>query len=510
MNTRNGLRAIALGVFVALSGCGGADGGGGNTGSNTPPETSADADGAWTWVSGSDQEANAQGLSDGVYGTPGTPSSSDYPGGRLGAASWLDSSGNLWIFGGQATLDESVPLNDLWRYSPATGQWTWLSGSNSYPNLAANLVGSNFGTEGVAAASNMPGSRSDAAAWTDAQGDLWLFGGQGIYGEGTNQQNLLVTDVLFNDLWEFKPQIGQWIWFGGLQSSTSEALGSYGTRNVPSAGNQPGARDGAVTWTDHAGNLWLFGGLGLGASATGQFQALNDLWRYSPSSGEWTWVSGSTSGAASGVYGTQGMESTSNVPGAREMAGGWVDASGNLWLFGGHGYDASGTFGYLSDLWEFIPTSGEWIWVSGADQVGEGATFGTLGQPAITNTPGARSSVAGFADAAGNFWLYGGEGLNIGDDLWRYDPSTATWTWMSGNVGLCRSNCTTDPENQAVVYGAQGIASATYAPGVRAQANLWVDASGAVWLFGGSGLFNGQTGGGQAMDDLWKFVPSSQ
>jgi hypothetical protein len=45
----------------------------------------------------------------------------------------------------------------------------------------------------------------------------------------------------------------------------------------------------------------------------------------------------------------------SNVPGARYVAISWTDGSGNLWLFGGQGYDSSGSDGYLNDLWEYVP-----------------------------------------------------------------------------------------------------------------------------------------------------------
>jgi hypothetical protein len=32
-----------------------------------------------------------------------------------------------------------------------------------------------------------------------------------------------------------------------------------------------------------------------------------------------------------------------------------IDSSGNFWLFGGNGLDASGTLGYLNDVWEYQP-----------------------------------------------------------------------------------------------------------------------------------------------------------
>jgi hypothetical protein len=56
-----------------------------------------------------------------------------------------------------------------------------------------------------------------------------------------------------------------------------------------------------------------------------------------------------------GVYGSQGTAAAGNVPGARYPAVSWTDASGNLWLFGGWGYDSAGTSGYLNDLWMYKP-----------------------------------------------------------------------------------------------------------------------------------------------------------
>jgi hypothetical protein len=50
-----------------------------------------------------------------------------------------------------------------------------------------------------------------------------------------------------------------------------------------------------------------------------------------------------------------GTAAPTNVPGARFGAVNWTDASGNLWLFGGNGPDAAGTFGYLNGLWRFQP-----------------------------------------------------------------------------------------------------------------------------------------------------------
>ena len=112
------------------------------------------------------------------------------------------------------------------------------------------------------------------------------------------------------------------IWEGG--SDTREQAGVYGTQVQPAASNAPGERSGAVTWTDASGNLWLFGGDGYARPLPNSYaEDLNDLWKYNVATGEWTWMSGSNSVGANGVYGTLGQPASTNVPGARQGAIGW-------------------------------------------------------------------------------------------------------------------------------------------------------------------------------------------
>jgi N-acetylneuraminic acid mutarotase len=145
--------------------------------------------------------------------------------------------------------------------------------------------------------------------------------------------------------------------------------GVYGTQGQPSAANIPGGRLGAVSWTDKEGNFWLFGGGGLDSAET--FGFLNDLWEFDPSTKEWTWVSGSNTiaafnGGQPGIYGQQGTPAATNIPGGRSGALGWTDTNGNLWLFGGAGFDAADRNGNLNDLWEFSRSTREWTWVGAA------------------------------------------------------------------------------------------------------------------------------------------------
>jgi N-acetylneuraminic acid mutarotase len=427
----------------------------------------------WAWMSGS-----SAGNQSGVYGTLGTPAAGNVPGGRNGASSWTDSHGNLWLFGGNGYDSNGLQglLNDLWMFSPSTNEWAWMGGSST-----ANQYSGVYGTLGTPAAGNIPGARVPAAAWTDRNGNFWLFGG---------------TSVV---LWMFSPSTNEWAWMGG--SSTGNQSGVYGTLGTPAAGNIPGARVPAAAWTDRNGNFWLFGGTSVVAGNA--FYSLNDLWEFNPSTNEWTWVSGSSTGSA-GVYGTLGMAAAGNVPGSRFSAAAWTDSSGNLWLFGGYGYEPDGNLTELNDLWEFNPSTNEWAWMGGSSTgYYHAGIYGTLGTPAAGNVPGGREDVTGWTDSSGNFWLFGGYGLDSAgfnvdfNDLWEFNPSTNEWAWMSGSSAV----------NQSGVYGTLGTPAAGNIPGGRLFASGWTDSSGSLWLFGGNGYdSNGLQG---LLNDLWKYQLSS-
>jgi len=179
----------------------------------------------------------------------------------------------------------------------------------------------------------------------------------------------------------------------------------------------------------------------VGYDSTGGVGSLSDLWRYSPSTHEWTWISGGNGVNAAGVYGTQATASASNAPGARYSASSWIDPSGDLWLFGGYGYDATGTQGELNDLWEYVPSSGQWTWVGGDAVANAAAIFGTLGVASASDVPGGRQAANSWSDSSGNLWLFGGLGYDsnggVGNlnDLWQYSPSNNEWTWFSGGTG---------------------------------------------------------------------------
>lgn len=289
----------------------------------------------WTWMGG-DKTINQAG----VYGTQGVPSTLNKPGGRNNSITWTDAAGNFWLFGGSN-------FNDLWKYTTATNEWTWIKGSST-----ANQLGI-YGTQGVSNPANTPGSRGYGTGWIDANDNLWLFGGLGN-GETANGY--------LNDLWKYNPNTNEWTWMKGYK--TVDNIPVLGTQGVPAAANTPGGRFGVVGWTDASGDFWLFGGFGYSAiSVNSDF---NQLWKYDPITNEWIWVKGAALGSPNGVYGTQGVPNILNNPGGRSASFRWIDNMNNLWLFGGYGIAVSGSAEVeLNDLWKYNIATNEWTWMKG-------------------------------------------------------------------------------------------------------------------------------------------------
>ncbi|MFX0134867.1 MAG: kelch repeat-containing protein [Candidatus Hodarchaeota archaeon] len=356
----------------------------------------------WAWMAGN-KTINEHG----IYGTKGVPNMANYPGARRDSVSWTDTEGNLWLFGGYGYNDSGVDgyLNDLWRFNISSKEWAWMAG-----NKTINEYGV-YGTKGDPDMANYPGARERSVCWTDTDGNFWLFGGYGF--------NESSGPGMLNDLWRFNITSKEWTWISG--NKTLDENGVYGTKGVPDMANYPGARDCSVSWRDTDGNLWLFGGIGYPES---DFGMLNDLWRFNKTSKEWAWISGNKTFDENGVYGTKGVPNMTNYPGARLLSVSWTDMDGNLWLFGGYGFNEL-TYGDLNDLWGFNITSKEWAWMSGNKTLDENGVYGTKGVPDMANYPGARDGSVSWTDTDGNLWLFGGEGWAESDfgklnDLWRF------------------------------------------------------------------------------------------
>lgn len=434
----------------------------------------------FTWIRGS----SSNGSITGVYGTQGVPSGANDPGTRHGAATWVDTAGNLWLFGGEgfSSVNSYSMLNDLWRYNPATNEWTWIRGSNG-PNAPGN-----YGTQTVPSPANEPRAREFAATWVDNQGNFWLFGGDAMVNQATYTLGRL------SDLWRYNPTTNEWTWMKG--SATLDLNGTYGVLNTASSSNLPGARYAPATWTDASGDLWMFGGRGFAASGVNSH--LNDLWKYTVATNQWTWMGGTQLGSQNGVYGTMGQAAATNIPGGIEFPCSWKDASGRFYLFAGRGFGASGSPGWLQDVWRYDTGTGQWTWLKGSGLINQLGAYGTLGVSSPTTLPGGRYSAAHWQDLSGNFWVFGGYGWPSSptvaqlNDLFKYDPVSNEFTWVKGS----------NTANAAGVYGTQGVSSSSNIPGARYFNNYWKTLNNTFWLFGGLGRdINGTNS--DNLNDLW-------
>jgi len=360
------------------------------------------------------------------------------------------------------------------RFSLAqAGEWTWMKGLNGYNGAGV------FGTLGVPDSNNTPPALFEPAEFKDLQGRFWLFGGNGT-----------TYNSRYNALWMYDKTSNEWTWESG--SSSQNQYPHYGTKGVPSTNNHPGARgDGFPSWVDNNGLLWLFGGYGY--DSQGLLGILNDLWSYNIATSEWTWVSGSKIRNQNGVYGTQGVPDTANHPGSRwETNASWVSDDNSLWFFGG--LDA---FDVWNDLWKYDLSTNEWTWMSGSNTCCQSDSYGTLGVPAPGNHPGARWTFSKWRDSQNNFWMFGGfmnTSFTFHNDLWKYDPSSNEWTWMSGsNIGNDEGTYTTTCDASSVDF-----------PGSRTENRAcWIDEEGKFWFFGGSSNNFG------TYNDLWYYNPST-
>lgn len=346
----------------------------------------------WTWMNGSSAINQS-----GIYGTIGVPSPLNRPGARgYGALSWVDSNGNLWMFGGvgYGSGPSLGTLGDLWRYNIASNQWTWMSGT-SFANGPAS-----YGQQGVPSPSNNPPGRSEtAAAWYE-NNCLWMFGGMDA------------GSLLMNDLWKYDLSTNQWTWITG--SSASGALANYGTQGVAAPSNDPGSREVYAHWKDHSGSLWIFGGETFINQQTYQ---LGDMWKYEIATNMWTWIDGSIVPEDTGYHGTHcDTSGIAQAPAQTETRSCWTDTCGNFWLYGG-----ALMYAY-SNLWCYKPESNEWIFVTGSGALPMLPVYGTQGVSSPANHPGGKTGALPFTDRDGNLWLFGGgNGFALGD-LWRFVP----------------------------------------------------------------------------------------
>ncbi len=211
-------------------------------------------------------------------------------------------------------------------------------------------------------------------------------------------------------------EAGQWLWVKG--DSTQYALGSYGIKYLASPNNNPPARYAAAHWKDLQGNFWMYGG-----------DMHDDLWKFNPSTSQWTWMGGSTLLNQAPVYGTLGVPAVLNSPGAVQLTNAtWVDNNGDLWMLGGINQSL-----YKSNaLWRYHIATNEWTWMAGTN-FSQNASFGPPGIFGSNFTPqGITEDNVTWVDIQNHLWLY----VSGSSDLWEFNPLTKAWAWIKGNHGV--------------------------------------------------------------------------
>ena len=273
---------------------------------------------------------------------------------------------------------------------------------------------------------------------------------------------LLATLVSVTSL--LNAQVNEFTWVNGNTSINQAPV--YGTQGVPSVTNSPGARESAMTWTDGSGNFWLFGGIDQTSAYKG------DLWRYNPSTNEWTWVHGSnSSGAGAPQISTtaQGVPSNSNTPGCRYGSCTWTSLDGNtLYLFGGWGMTGMGSQGLYNNLWSYDIANNTWTYLKGALGMTQSAMY-TGASSSLT--PGSKQGAVGWKGPDGMLYLFGGNGYASGassgltNDLWKYDPTTNNWFFINGNTTINPISGTSPGGMTEAVAFYDGLSNKAYVTG---------------------------------------------
>ncbi|XP_074655365.1 uncharacterized protein LOC141908953 [Tubulanus polymorphus] len=189
---------------------------------------------------------------------------------RNGAVTWVTNNRTMFMFGGNIEKNlrnqhSSVGFtSDLWSFSLTRRSWRYLNGFTRPGHVAI------YGVLGHGDSDTIPGCRKLSLSWVDLNGDLWLFGGEGI---DYLMPNFYRGDKELSDLWKYDVNREVWVWMGGL--TKGEGRATYGNIHTPSLDNLPGPRLNAATWVRND-TFYLFGGDG--HDATGEEGQLNDVW----------------------------------------------------------------------------------------------------------------------------------------------------------------------------------------------------------------------------------------
>jgi PKD repeat protein len=303
------------------------------------------------------------------------------PQNRSNGASWVDTAGNFWMFGGAGGF-----YSDLWKYTITANQWTKMKGPtlNNVPAIHAGI--------GVEDTLNNPAACENSVGWTDANNNLWMFGGDFFYIDNWADH----IYINYSDLWKFNISTNNWTWMG-------DSTGG------------PSGRACFAHWSDSDHNLWLFGGsmiqswlVNCNYCDIGSF-GISDLWKYDIITNQWlakNFPPGYHSSELSYNYPPVCTTDDTIPPGTDYSTACWNRGCDNFEFYGGYNYVYIHNWGgeWLLDtnMWNYNVNTNQWTLMS------KGANFPANGENAIS-----------WSDNAGNPWLFGG-GSPANNYVWEY------------------------------------------------------------------------------------------
>jgi hypothetical protein len=394
----------------------------------------------------------------------------------------------------------------------ASSTWTLMTGSSTSPIPARN-----FGTLLFSSSTSSPGTVRGACSAVDPVNQvLYTFGGcwNGNCGE-------TYTDIANNNyagaLWMLNYTTQVWTWVGGASSNAGDSCCTTMVQgNYFSASAQfPGPRV-YCQMAVNSGTVYIYGGFGRGQFESGGSPGVaGDLWAYYMAKSTATDFSNSqvrlmpssifeSSGTDynltyTALGGFTGTKAPFRLGGALHYV--TYNGQPHLFLHGGHIVTSSGQFDYMyADTWLYRLSDYKWAWVAGmSTNTTTTCPSSTLPSPQSTGSPYPRSNFASCVSADGtSIYMFGGitrmcSGSTIScnhcnffcsqfltimslvlADLWKFDLSTLTWTFLSGSTS-----------GGTWSYGALNVETSSNFPPPRKGACCWVDTSGNFFLFGG-------------------------
>lgn len=244
-----------------------------------------------------------------------------------------------------------------------------------------------------------------------------------------------------------------WRWIKGR--SAANFAGIYGDRGTSAPSNTPGGRESPQIWSLD-GYVYMFGGDGFGYNNPSP-GPLSDLWQLEMESMTWKWIEGSSVFNNSGLYGIEGVEDSSNFPGARSGGGSWTQ-DGYVYIFGGSGRGKEEQ-GLLSDVWQLAMISMTLTWMKGSSTPNNFGEYGIRSVANTANSPGGRAVFVAWTHD-GYAYVFGGAGFSSSsygwlNELWRLEISSMAWTWVHGS----------SLEHQVGVYGTRNVQNPDNTPG---------------------------------------------